>query len=173
MQPRRRSESLNVARTRFWRRSGRPISTKSGKGRHIVPNDEGPALFESLVAGYAGEALLLVKADGSQWGKSHQTRPMEDACERAKITPAASIHIPRHTWASLAVTRPKVDEFFAVGIRCEQLVPTSGHVLYFFKSLGGFAFVHFALARRRGKRYGRQSNLHIFCNRRARYQNKN
>jgi integrase len=28
---------------------------------------------------------------------------MADACDRAKITPAASIHILRHTWASLAV----------------------------------------------------------------------
>jgi integrase len=78
-------------------------TSKSGKGRHIVVNDEGAALFKSLAAGKPGDALLLVKADGSQWGKSHQARPMADACDRANIKPEASIHILRHTWASLAV----------------------------------------------------------------------
>jgi integrase len=78
-------------------------TSKSGKGRHIVLNDEGAALFKSLAAGKSGDALLLVKDDKSQWGKSHQARPMSDACLRAKIKPAVSFHILRHTWASLAV----------------------------------------------------------------------
>jgi len=73
-------------------------TSKSGKGRHIVLNDEGAALFKSLAAGKQGSAPLLVKADGSQWGKSHQARPMTDACGRANIKPAASIHILRHSW---------------------------------------------------------------------------
>jgi integrase len=77
--------------------------SKSGKGRHIVLNDEGAALFKSLGTGKPGNALLLTKADGSQWGKSHQARPMADACDRAKIRPAASFHILRHSWASLAI----------------------------------------------------------------------
>jgi integrase len=78
-------------------------TSKSGKGRHIVLNDEGAALFKSLAAGKPGDARLLVKADGSPWGKSHQARPMADACDRAMIRPAVSVHILRHTWASLAV----------------------------------------------------------------------
>jgi integrase len=78
-------------------------TSKSGKGRHIVLNDEGAALFKSLAAGKPGDALLLVKADGSPWNKSHQARPMTEACKRAKIRPPASFHILRHTWASLAV----------------------------------------------------------------------
>ncbi len=78
-------------------------TSKSGKGRHIVLNDEAVALFKSLVSGKAGDALLLTKADGSTWYKSHQARPMAEACKRAKITPAVSFHILRHTWASLAV----------------------------------------------------------------------
>jgi integrase len=78
-------------------------TSKSGKGRHIVLNDEGIALFRSLAAGKAGDALLLAKADGSTWTKSRQNRPMADACARAGIKPAASFHILRHTWASLAV----------------------------------------------------------------------
>ena len=78
-------------------------TSKSGKGRHIVLNDEGVALFKSLAAGKPGDALLLTKADYSPWNKSHQARPMIEACKRAKITPPASFHILRHTWASLAV----------------------------------------------------------------------
>jgi integrase len=78
-------------------------TSKSGKGRHIVLNDEGAVLFKSLAAGKSGDALLLVKADGSPWNKSHQARPMAEACKRAKINPPVSFHILRHTWASLAV----------------------------------------------------------------------
>ena len=78
-------------------------TSKSGKGRHIVLNAEGAALFASLAAGKRGDSLLLAKADGSAWSKSHQARPMADACERAKIEPAASFHVLRHTWASLAI----------------------------------------------------------------------
>jgi integrase len=78
-------------------------TSKSGKGRHIVLNDEGAALFKSLAAGKSGDALLLVKVDGSPWNKSHQARPMIEACKQAKIRPPVSFHILRHTWASLAV----------------------------------------------------------------------
>jgi integrase len=78
-------------------------TSKSGKGRHIVLNDEGVALFKALTAGKPGDALLLVKDDGSPWKKSHQARPMIEACNRAKIKPTASFHVSRHTWASLAV----------------------------------------------------------------------
>jgi integrase len=78
-------------------------TSKSGKGRHIVLNEEGAALFKSLAAGKPGDALLLVKADGLPWGRSHQARPMAEAGKRAKVKPAVSFHILRHTWASLAV----------------------------------------------------------------------
>jgi integrase len=78
-------------------------TSKSGKGRHIVLNDEGAALFRSLTAGKAGDATLLTKGDGSRWGPCHQAHPMAKACARASIKPAASFHILRHTWASLAV----------------------------------------------------------------------
>jgi integrase len=41
--------------------------------------------------------------DGSVWKASEQGRPVAEAVERAKITPAISFHILRHTWASHAV----------------------------------------------------------------------
>jgi integrase len=78
-------------------------TSKSGKGRHIVLNDEGVSLCKALAAGKPGDTLLLRRADGSAWNKSHQARPMAEACARAKVEPPASFHVLRHTWASLAV----------------------------------------------------------------------
>jgi integrase len=78
-------------------------TSKSGKSRHIVLNDEGAALFKSLAAGKAGDTILLSKADGSPWKTAHQARPMKEACKRAKIVPPVSFHVLRHTWASLAI----------------------------------------------------------------------
>jgi integrase len=75
-------------------------TSKSGKGRHIVLNDEGVALFRSLTAGKPGSAVLLTKADGSPWKTSHQARPMAEACKQAKIAPPVPFHVLRHTWAS-------------------------------------------------------------------------
>ena len=49
-----------------------------------------------------GNELLFEKGNGGRWAKSQQSRPMKQACKRAKITPAISIHGLRHTWASLS-----------------------------------------------------------------------
>jgi integrase len=78
-------------------------TSKSGKARHVVLNDEGRELFTRLAAGRAGVELMLRKHDGDRWGKSNQTRPMADACVAAKIAPPASFHCLRHTYASLSV----------------------------------------------------------------------
>jgi integrase len=60
-------------------------------------------LRQTLAAGRSAQDRLLPKADGSKWRKSHQTRPMKETCERAKLEPPASFHTLRHTWASLSV----------------------------------------------------------------------
>ncbi|HEX3860455.1 MAG TPA: site-specific integrase [Stellaceae bacterium] len=78
-------------------------TSKSGKGRHVVLNDEGAEFFGQITAGRAGIELLLRKTDGNRWGKSNQTRPMAEACGRAKIVPAANFHALRHTYASHSV----------------------------------------------------------------------
>ena len=77
--------------------------SKSGKPRHVVLTAEGEEFFSTLAAGRSSQERLLLKEDGGRWLKSHQHRPMRDACLRAKIDPAASFHILRHTWASLSV----------------------------------------------------------------------
>jgi integrase len=94
------------------------VATTSGnkRGSHVVLTDEGRAFFKRVCAGRAGSEFMFRKAtevkdpntgkstiEYSAWGKSHQKRPMQEAVERAKITPAISFHGLRHTWASLAV----------------------------------------------------------------------
>ena len=78
-------------------------TSKSGKGRHIVLDEEGVSLFKAWSAGKPGNALLFTHGDGSPWNTSHQGLPMIQACDRAKIKPRISFHGLRHTWASLAV----------------------------------------------------------------------
>ena len=78
-------------------------ASKSGKGRHIVLAEEGIRQFDALCAGRAATEWILLKEDGSKWLKSHQTRPMHEACVRAGIMPVASFHTLRHTYASLSI----------------------------------------------------------------------
>jgi integrase len=78
-------------------------TSKSGKPRHAVLTEEGQRFFAELCAGRAGDAAMLVKANGEAWRKSQQCEPMRLACERAKISPPIEFHGLRHTWASLAV----------------------------------------------------------------------
>jgi integrase len=72
--------------------------SKSGASRHIVLAAEGCAFFAQLTAGRSGAEPMF-----GTWSKSRQIRPMVEAVERARITPAISFHGLRHTWASLAV----------------------------------------------------------------------
>jgi site-specific recombinase XerD len=67
------------------------------------PMAEGAAFFRQHCAGRAGMELMFRHADGRAWKASEQARPIRDVCERAKIEPAISFHILRHTWASHAV----------------------------------------------------------------------
>jgi integrase len=78
-------------------------TSKSGQGRHVVLTEEGAVFFQGLAAGRSSRDRLLPKADGSRWLKSHQTRPMKEACDRAKIEPPANFHALRHTYASLTI----------------------------------------------------------------------
>jgi integrase len=76
--------------------------SKSGKPRDVMLTDEGADFFGQLTAGRAGDEPMFRRADGSGWLKSHQARPMRDACARAKIAPIG-FHQLRHTWASHTV----------------------------------------------------------------------
>src|SRR5262249_34568591 len=77
--------------------------SKTGKERHIVLTEEGWAFFSEITAGRAGDDFIFLRADGEPWGPSHQSRPVAEANERAKIRPPITFHGLRHTWASHAV----------------------------------------------------------------------
>ena len=79
--------------------------SKAGKPRHVALTDEGAVLFEAFIAGKAGKDLIFIREDGKPWGASHQQRPLEAASGRAKIEPAATFHILRHTYASALAMR--------------------------------------------------------------------
>ena len=79
--------------------------SKAGKPRHVALTDEGRDLFGQLTAGKLSRQLIFTRDDGGAWGKSHQVRPLEEACARAKIDPPATFHILRHTYASALAGR--------------------------------------------------------------------
>jgi integrase len=81
-----------------------------------VLTEEGLRLFASLTAGKLGNDPVFVRHDGGVWGKSHQLRPMLEACKRAKINPAISFHVLRHTHGSTLAMRG-----VPMGVIAEQL----------------------------------------------------
>ena len=74
--------------------------SKSGRPRHVPLNAEGVALFSALTIGRDAAAYVFVRADGRQWLKNHQVRPLTKACKAGKIAPAITFHELRHTYAS-------------------------------------------------------------------------
>jgi integrase len=73
--------------------------------RHVVLTDEGRTLFNTLTAGRAREAIVFHRSDGRPWGASHQQRPLAEACARARISPAISFHVLRHSHGSTLAMR--------------------------------------------------------------------
>lgn len=79
--------------------------SKAGKPRHVALNSEGQTHFAEMTAGKSRRDLIFRRDDGKAWAASHQQRPLEAASRRAKIEPAATFHILRHTYASLLAMR--------------------------------------------------------------------
>jgi integrase len=75
-------------------------TTKGGHPRHVILTDDGILLFERHVVGKTGAGPIFTRPDGSRWGRSHQHRPLREACGHAGIDPPASFHILRHTYAT-------------------------------------------------------------------------
>lgn len=90
--------------------------SKAGKPRHVVLTNEGQRLFASLTAGKLGNDPIFMRRDGRTWDKSHQLRPMLEACHRAKIKPAVSFHVLRRTHGSTLAMRG-----VPMGVIAEQL----------------------------------------------------
>jgi integrase len=76
--------------------------SKNGEARHVHLNDEGVALFTRLIDGRAASEYVFVKANGNAWRKSEQKRPMDEACNAAKVK-GVTFHVLRHSYASHAL----------------------------------------------------------------------
>jgi integrase len=80
-------------------------ASKGGAPRTVVLTDEAKQFFTQETRGKESTALLFMRLDTKTetrepWGKSHQFRPLREACGTAKISPAVGFHILRHTHAS-------------------------------------------------------------------------
>jgi integrase len=100
----RYSELARMHVADFHRDSGTLLvrTSKAGKVRHIELTAEGLDFFNEITAGRTGTEFLFNR-DCAPWGKSHQQRPLLEACRAAKVSPVASFHTLRHTYASLMV----------------------------------------------------------------------
>jgi integrase len=76
--------------------------SKAGNVRHIELTAEGLGFFRALAEERTETEFLFHRA-GKPWGKSNQHRSLLEACGIAGISPAASFHTLRHTYASLMV----------------------------------------------------------------------
>jgi integrase len=94
-------------------------AAKGGKPRHVVLTDEGREFFGRQARAKPRNAQLFEHAQTVKqatrdspaetarvpWGRSHQFRPLRQACKDARVTPAISFHILRHTHASRLAMR--------------------------------------------------------------------
>ena len=74
--------------------------SKSGKPRRVPLTEDGVTLFERLTPGKLEDEALFLRADGSPWYRVALVRAMRAACAAAKVRPAATFHVLRHTYAS-------------------------------------------------------------------------
>lgn len=102
-----RYSELTALRVNAFNRASNTIhvaESKSGKSRFIALTDEGTSFFSSVAEGKAEGAFLFRHDDGRHkgepWEHTQQTYWMNEACREAKISPAISFHILRHTYAS-------------------------------------------------------------------------
>jgi integrase len=76
------------------------IRLAKGRIRHVVLTDDGNRCFAAWTAGKASAERVFLHADGEVWAKSNQARPLELASKAARISPAVSFHVLRHTHGS-------------------------------------------------------------------------
>ena len=88
----RYSELARMHVADFHRDSGTLLvrTSKAGKVRHIELTAEGLDFFNEITAGRPGNELLFHR-DGAAWGKSHQQRPLVEACRAAQNHPGGIV----------------------------------------------------------------------------------
>jgi integrase len=91
--------------------------SKNGESRHVELNNEGIAFFTTMTHGRKDKEIVFLRSNNKAWQTSEQKRPMDAACESAKIE-GVTFHILRHTYASHSVMN---------GMPIEVLAKNLGH----------------------------------------------
>lgn len=91
--------------------------SKNGESRYVDLNDEGIAFFAEVTKQRKPKELIFQRSNGKPWKQSEQQRPMDDACESAKLE-GVTFHILRHTYASHSLMN---------GMTIEVLAQQLGH----------------------------------------------
>jgi integrase len=76
------------------------VRLSKGKNRHVVLTEEGKSAFREWTKVLQPGEQIFLRSNGGVWGTSHQQRPLDEASQRATITPPVNFHILRHTHAS-------------------------------------------------------------------------
>lgn len=74
--------------------------TKNGHERRARLLEAGVEFFRQLTLGRERDEFMFVRANGTRWNASQQSRPMREACAAARIPKTVSFHTLRHTVAS-------------------------------------------------------------------------
>jgi integrase len=91
--------------------------SKNGEARYVDLNDAGIEFFKHLSSGRKPNEALFLRSIGKAWKTSEQFRPMNAACDAAKID-GVTFHILRHTYASHSLM---------AGMTIEVLAQQLGH----------------------------------------------
>lgn len=91
--------------------------SKNGEARYVDLNEAGIAFFSNLISGRNSDEKLFLRSNGKAWKTSEQFRPMNAACDSAKVD-GVTFHILRHTYASHALM---------AGMTIEVLAQQLGH----------------------------------------------
>jgi len=91
--------------------------SKNGESRYVDLNSAGVDFFTALACKRNPGDRLFIRSNGKTWNISEQFRPMNDACDAARIH-GVTFHILRHTYASHALM---------AGMTIEVLAQQLGH----------------------------------------------
>ena len=78
------------------------IISKTGS-RNVVLQSSAIGFFRSLVQGRSADEYIFIRADGSRWKRSDQTRPIKEAIKVAGLPSDGSLYALRHTYVSMAI----------------------------------------------------------------------
>lgn len=101
----RPGKEVEVIRVRDFDADTGTIHVPDGKtgSRDVQLTDEGARFFAQLTADRDPDEILLLKDDGTPWGKNHHARPMADAVNAARLPNDTVAYSLRHTYISLAL----------------------------------------------------------------------